>query len=89
MSDDYGQSEEQDDDGPLPVVDGLTVTQPDTEPAHLRLAKFFAQRPGGSTGRAINAVTELEAAFQGEADPVLRARYAAARSILLNGPTTE
>lgn len=88
-TDTYGAKDEGPCDDDLPVVDGLTVTQPDTESLHVRLADFMAQRPGGSTSKLVELVSGLESAFESESNPQLRSRLAAARSLLINGPTLD
>lgn len=70
-----------------PLVDGLTETSQDGTSLPARLMACLAKRPGGAVPELHRAVSALEDAFGKEENPKLRARIAAARSILLDGPT--
>ena len=65
-----------------PLVDGLTQTADQSEPLHLRLAEFLAQRPGASGDDVVAAIGSLERAFKHEGDERVRGRLAAAISLL-------
>lgn len=85
MAGSYGASGSDD----LPVVDGLTETAPDGESLPSRLTAFLAQRPGTAASEMSRALHALEDAFSKEANPKLRARIMAARSLLLDGPSKD
>ena len=68
-----------------PLVDGLTQTSEQSEPLHLRLAEFLAQRPGASGDDVVAAIGSLERAFKREGDERVRGKLAAAISLLRDG----
>ena len=67
---------------PLPMVDGLTQTADDARPTYQRLTEFLARRPGGSARDLANGMEALERAHQQESDSDVRARIAAALTLL-------
>ena len=75
---------EMDDD--LPVVRGLTETSAEGLSLPSRLTALLAQRPGSANGAMSRALAALEEGYQKEPNPKLRARIAAARAMLLEGP---
>lgn len=73
-------------DDDMPVVEGLTETSPEGMSLPSRLTALLAQRPGAANGAMSRALAALEEGYQKEPNPKLRARIAAARSLLLDGP---
>lgn len=71
----------------FPLVPGLTDTAP--EPLYERLVRFLSERPGGGQDAATDALSALERAYDAEADPAVRQRYAAARELIYGGEPTE
>lgn len=67
----------------LPVVDGLTQTQPDSEPVHARLMSFLAQKPGGAQQDIAEGVAALRRAASRESDEVVKSRIAAAIALVM------
>ena len=72
----------------LPLVDGVTQTAPDSEPIHLRLMNFLAQRPGGAQQDLTEGLAALERAYSRESDETLRGRIAAAISMIRDSDET-
>lgn len=67
----------------LPTVSGLTESLQAQEASGVtRLADFLMQQRG-SDAALEDALSSLEAAFKREANPQMKARIAAARSLLL------
>lgn len=69
-----------------PLVPGLTETIDDGKDLRQRLLDAMARRPGASTEFVANALGELEQAFKMEASPEMKARVAAAMTLLRQGP---
>ena len=72
----------------LPLLDGLTQTQRDTEPLTIRLAEFLADQQGNVQEDINDGLDALERAFKKEPDDKMKSRIAAAIMILRDGPPT-
>jgi hypothetical protein len=72
----------------LPLVEGLTLTARDTEPFLVRLADFLSAQRGNAQENINEGLQSLEQAFQMEQNERMKARLAAAITLIREGPST-
>ena len=73
----------------LPLIDGTTETQEDTEPMMAKLAALLAQDDERSQDHLSTAITHLERAYRTESSDLIQSNIKRALELLRSGSTTE
>lgn len=70
----------------LPLVDGLTSTQPDTSPHMAKLAEQMSEFRGNSQDALSSGICALEKAYECEDNDKVRSNIEHALDLLRHGP---